>query len=238
MTSEEYDQLFCFMDVLGFSNLVGKIGLSALYEKYKELVKAAGAQQVEGLFFSSRAGHPYFGFQKIQATYFSDTIIFWCPYDIHHLEVLANCLKEVICRSIEIELPLRGAISVGKAKLNREENIFIGEPVVKAVSAEKVQKWIGITLSNDFRNEPYNGGFKADCFLHYENHLKPGGISKVTPLVIDFPRQWRKTRRESLIDTIKRLNKVTEFSDYYINTMKFVEFSSKSERWWEEYTKK
>ena len=125
MTPDDHDQLFCFLDVLGFKNLVMKVGLNALYEKYEELVKAAQAEQVDGVFFSSRAGHPYFGYQKIQTTYFSDTIIFWCPYDIHHLEVMTNSLKEVICRSIEIGLPLRGAISVGKAKLGPHQRIFL-----------------------------------------------------------------------------------------------------------------
>ncbi len=236
MVTQERDQLFCFLDVLGFSNLVKQTGLDALYEKYQKLISAADQEQVDSAFFSSRSGRPYFGYQKIEATYFSDTIIFWCPYDIHHLEVLANCIKEVICRSIELGLPLRGAISVGKAKLNTEEKVFIGKPVVNAVEAEKVQRWIGVTLANSFRAEPYNSGFKADCFLHYEKHLKSGGLSEVTPLVIDWPRKWRATREQSLIDAIKQLNTEPEFEKYYTNTIDFVSFSGKNERWWEQHT--
>ena len=109
---------------------------------------------------------------------------------------------------------------------------------MKAVNAEKAQKWIGITLSNSFRKEPYCGGFKADCFLPYEKHLRPGGLSEVTPLVVDFPRRWRKTRSESLVVAIKRLNTTSEFADYYTNTLEFVDFSEKSDRWWEKYTQR
>lgn len=235
MDAADKDHLFCFLDVLGFSRLVERVGLDCLYEKYKQLVKAADDQQVDGLFFSSRCGHPFFGYQQMQSTYFSDTIIFWCSYNIHHLEVMANSLKEVICRSIEIGLPLRGAISVGKAKLEPSQRIFIGEPIAKAVNAEKAQKWIGITLSNSFRKEPYCGGFKADCFLPYEKHLKPEGLSEVTPLVVDFPRQWRKTRSDSLVDAIQRLNTDTDFREYYVNTLSFVEYSAKCDKWWETY---
>ena len=220
MDISDKDHLFCLLDVLGFSNLVTTVGLDSLYEKYKELIRSAEDWQVDGVFFSSRCGHPYFGYNRIQSTYFSDTIIFWCPYDIHHLEILAHSLKEVVCRSIEIGLPLRGAISVGKAKLGLDQRAFAGEPIVKAVNAEKVQQWIGITLSNSFRNEPYCGGFKADCFPPYENHLKPGGVSEVAPLVVDFPRQWRKTRSESLIGTIQKLNVDPDFRDYYINRVR------------------
>lgn len=238
METNERAQLFCFLDVLGFSNLVQSVGLDILYAKYKELINAAEKQQRDGLFFSARGGHPFFGYERINSFYFSDTIIFWCPYDVHHLEALATAMKEVMCRSIEIELPLRGAISVGRAKLNLEEKVFIGEPIVNAANAEKVQKWIGITLSNEFREPPFNGGFKADCFLQYDRHLKDGGISQVTPLAIDFPRQWRNTRKRPLDDAIQALNKDAAFSDYYVNTLNFVEFSGKSDRWWETYIDK
>ncbi|MGA2864333.1 MAG: hypothetical protein ABSF95_07580 [Verrucomicrobiota bacterium] len=237
MATQERDQLFCFLDVLGFSSLVQSVGLESLYEKYRQLIQAVEKQQRDGMFFSARAGHPFFGYERIDSFYFSDTIIFWCPYDVHHLEALANSLKEVLCRSIEIELPLRGAISVGKARLNLDEKVFIGEPIVKAANAQKAQKWIGITLSNEFREPPFNGGFKADCFLQYERHLKEGGVSQVTPLVIDFPRQWRATRKESLVEAIQRLNKAPAFADYYVNTLEFVEFSGNSERWWEAHTR-
>ncbi|MDQ1355011.1 MAG: hypothetical protein QG657_5320 [Acidobacteriota bacterium] len=238
METLERDQLFCFLDVLGFSNLVKSINLDFLYQKYKELINAAEKQQRDGIFLSSRSGHPFFGYERINSFYFSDTIIFWCPYDVHHLEALATSMKEVMCRSIEIMLPLRGAISVGRARLNLEEKVFIGEPFVKAANAEKVQKWIGITLSNEFREPPFNGGFKADCFLQYDRHLKDGGISQVTPLVIDFPRQWRNTRKRSLVEAIQALNRDPTFSDYYVNTLNFIDFSEKSDRWWESYAGK
>ncbi|KAA3597283.1 MAG: hypothetical protein D8M57_06320 [Candidatus Scalindua sp. AMX11] len=85
--------------------------------------------------------------------------------------------------------------------------------------------------------EPYNGGFRADCFLHYEKHLKPGGLSEVTPVVIDCPRQWRKTRNQPLVGAIQTLNTDPGYSVYYTNTLDFVEFSGKSEQWWEQHVK-
>ena len=177
--------------------------------------------------------HPYFGYEVLESAYFSDTILFWCPYDVRSLQALALSMKEVLCRSIEIGLPLRGAISVGQAILDKEKNEFLGRPVISAIDAEKVQRWIGITLSSDFREPPFNGGFSADCFIPYEWHLKDGGVERVTPLVLDFPRRWRATRQSSLQSAVKALDRNPEFSSYYNNTLDFVEFSSKSERWWE-----
>jgi hypothetical protein len=41
----------------------------------------------------------------------------------------------------------RGAISVGEAILDKEKGHFLGLPIVSAVEAKKVQRWIGGTLS-------------------------------------------------------------------------------------------
>lgn len=227
------DQLFCFLDVLGFSNLVENEALDSIHAKYEKLIAAANQQQHNGLVFSSWAGHPYFSYEVLESAYFSDTIVFWCPYDVRFLQSLALSMKEVLCQSIEVGLPLRGAISVGQAILNKEKNEFIGRPVVSATKAEKVQCWIGITLSSDFREPPFNGGFSADCFIPYELHLKEDGLQRVTPLVLDFPRRWRGTRQSSLQSAVSALDRKPEFSIYYKNTLDFVEFSHKSERWWE-----
>lgn len=229
------NQLFCFLDVLGFSNLVRTESLECIYAKYKVLIEAVQQQEHNGLVFSSWAGTPYFGVETLEAAYFSDTLVFWCPYHVRQLQSLAFSMKEVLCRSIEIGLPLRGAISVGEAVLDKEKTHFLGKPIVSAADAEKVQRWIGITLSNDFREPPFNGGFSADCFMPYEEHLKEGGLGAVTPLVLDFPRRWRATRQSSLYSAVKSLDLDPAFSDYYTNTLAFVEHSSKNERWWESH---
>lgn len=229
------EQLFCFLDVLGFSNLVKTQSLESIYAKYRVLIEAAKQQEHSGLVFSSWAGTPYFAVETLEAAYFSDTLFFWCPYHVRHLQSLALSMKEVLCRSIEIGLPLRGAISAGEAVLDKEKTHFVGKPVVSAAEAEKVQRWIGITLSSDFREPPFNGGFSADCFMPYERHLKEGGLGSVTPLVLDFPRRWRATRQSSLYTAVKALDLDPAFSDYYTNTLAFVEYSNTNERWWESH---
>ena len=50
------DQLFCFLDVLGFSNIVKTRGLSALYSDYQKLLAAADKQEHEGLAFRRISG--------------------------------------------------------------------------------------------------------------------------------------------------------------------------------------
>ena len=228
-------QLFCFLDVLGFSGLVRNRGLQSLYTDYQELVDAASQQRHNGLVFSSWQGTPYFGVEKLESAYFSDTIVFWCPYDPRHLQSLCYRMMEVLCRSIEIGLPLRGAIGAGEAVLDKEKSHFVGKPIVNAAEAEKVQRWIGVTLSKEFRDAPFNGGFSAACLMPWERHLKDGGLAAVTPLVLDYPRWWRSTRNTPLEAELGKLHRDLQFSRYYRNAIEFALHSAANPKWWESH---
>jgi len=230
--TRDHDFLICLLDVLGFENLFNQYGLEAIEAKYKELLAVAEQQNIGFAILQGPGGHPIVGSPDIKSAYFSDTIIFWCKYDVFRMEVLFNCMKEVICKSIEIGLPLRGSASVGQLKIEKEQNIFLGQPIISAARAESVQKWIGITLSKTFDKQPYCDGFKADCLLQYDKHLEYGWQDKVIPLAIDFPRHWRIKRKTSLTEAIQKLNKDEKYSEYYNNTIDFVKYSEENHDWW------
>lgn len=226
------DHLICLLDVLGFENLLHEHGLDGIESKYRELVATVAHQNIGLTILQGPHGHPMVGSPNIQSAYFSDSIIIWCKYDIFRMEVMFNCMKEIVCRSIEIGLPLRGSVGVGQATVEREQSIFLGQPIISAARAEAIQKSIGITLSKDFDREPYCQGFKADCVLQYDRHLKEDWKGRVIPLVVDFPRHWRLKRKHSLVDAIKALDKDERYSEYYQNTLEFVVFSETNHDWW------
>jgi hypothetical protein len=235
MADERQNYLFCFLDVLGFSNIVTTRGLSDLYADYRELIEAASNNTHDGLVFSSWDGVPYFGMERFESTYFSDTIVFWGTYHPRKLQSLCYMAMEVMCRAIEIGLPLRGSISAGEAILDKNQNHFLGKPVVNAAEAEKVQRWIGVTLSKEFRETPFNAGFSAACLMPWERHLKEDGLVAVTPVVLDYPRWWRKSRRSSLQEAVKRLDTDSNYSDIYNNTLIFCDHSEANPKWWEQH---
>ncbi len=230
-TNDEY--VVCLLDVLGFKNLFENLGLETIEKKYRELIAVADKNNIERALTLTPDGNPCLLNPQIKTAYFSDTILFWCPYDMLRLDIFLDCLKEVMCRSIEIGLPLRGAISVGKAILEKENNIFLGQPIISAYLAEQSQKWIGISLSKTFDLPQYkNRGFRVDKIIDYKKHIKPEMQENIIPLVIDFPNQWRKSRQEPLEEVINKLNSDRKFSIYYENTIDFVSYSQENHEWW------
>ena len=233
--TKEREHIIILLDVLGFKNLFEKIGLDEIESKYRELIKVAEEHNFEGAFTIGPGGHPMYGNPGIKSAYFSDTIIFWCPYDPFRMEIIFDSMREVLCRSIEIGLPLRGSISIGDVRIDKEKGVFLGKPIIEAALGETAQKWIGITLSKKFDFEPYNGGFKADMILEYSNHIKNDFKDFLIPLAIDFPRHWRLKRKTSLIEAIKKLDTDERFTEYYKNTIEFVEYSEENHDWWKKH---
>ena len=228
-TDENY--IICLLDVLGFENLFNKIGLDEIEIRYKKLIEVVEQNNIQ-VAITVINGVPAVGNPDIKSAYFSDTILFWCRYNKFTLDILLDVMKEVMCKSIEIGLPLRGAVSVGKAIIDKEKSIFLGMPFINAARAETSQKWIGITLSKDFDLKEYNKGFKADNILEYTKHIKQDCSSKVISFVIDYPRQWRKTRQSSLNEAINTLNTDSNYDEYYKNSIDFVSFSEQNSEWW------
>ncbi len=126
--SEKKEHIVVLLDVLGFENLFYKIGLEAIESKYKELIEVAEQHNYEFAITIGPGGHPMAGNPGIKSAYFSDSLIFWCPYDPFRMEILFDSLREILCRSIEIGLPLRGSISVGQVKIDKDKGIYCKLP--------------------------------------------------------------------------------------------------------------
>lgn len=135
--------------------------------------------------------------------------------------------NEIICKSIELGLPLRGAISTGEGYFDFNNHIFIGKPIVEAVKLEPYQHIIGASFCRSFENQIIPTHFK----LQFDNYLKnevckrqldPNSFPSET--LLDWPRHWLKTRETNIVEVIKKI----DFGDELLkqqNTIRFIEKS-------------
>ena len=186
-------------------------------------------------------------FTKTQGAYASDSILIWASRtwpDVRAMsqEELSNqkpspsdawnyapipcdnfldVCNDLMCRGLEIGLPLRGAIAVGDAILDLERHIFLGKPIVEAARLESGQSLIGVSFSKSAINQTIPKRFS----LQFDSYVKDRAREHWGGEMLDWPRHWRNTRTESLEYVVQALDTNPDFSSYYKNTLELIEYS-------------
>lgn len=131
--------------------------------------------------------------------------------------------NDLICRSIEVGLPLRGALAVGDGVFDGGRNIFLGQPIIEAARLEPCQKFIGVSLCRSFVDQIIPKRFT----LSFSEHLKSDDSPYWGGFVLDWPRHWRNTRKENIVDAVQILDTDPRYAAYYANTLNFIAYSQK-----------
>ncbi|MDD4994107.1 MAG: hypothetical protein PHR83_17955 [Paludibacter sp.] len=223
----------------------------AINEKYKDIL-STGFGENSYATLDDNVGV----FYKTNIIYGSDSIVIWADRTwepakkIESIEKVHFAAKwigfpkpcdpfidicnEIICASIELDLPLRGALSSGNAYFDFDKYIFIGKPIVEATQLEKIQDIVGATFCKSFEEQIIPKRF----FLTFDNYLKVEdenckklnkeiikAKSNTNMNLLDWPRHWRNTRTKNLIETIEKIDFGTRV-DIKANTLRFIEKST------------
>jgi len=139
------------------------------------------------------------------------------------LEPFLSMCAELICRSIEIDLPLRGAIAMGDAVLNETDKVFIGSPIVDAARLEKEQKCIGLSICTSYIKQQDHSKF----FIPYSEHFKEDYRAERNDCALNWPLYWLNSRNTDLINAIEEMATRNDNHSYYLNTIEFIKYSQK-----------
>jgi hypothetical protein len=139
-------------------------------------------------------------------------------YDTVPCDNFLDLCNEVICHSIEIGLPLRGAISMGEAILHLDRGIFLGQPLIDTARLEHTQLCIGASFASPFMSQIVPNRYQLPFTDHFKHDI-PQSFSGIT---LDWPRHWRKTREANLNDVVRALDADSQFSPYYTKTEEMI----------------
>lgn len=229
MPADSDSQIVCLLDVLGFENILGRLGLAALRAKYETLI-AFVKEQTGGIDIAPTPdGHVAVGWLTLGNAYFSDSLLFWTACSGMSLRAFTLTITEAVCFGLETGLPLRGAIAVGKAALESGSGVFLGEPLVEVARTERVQQWIGVSFGPSFRG--IGDGFHLNTVLPYRSHYKDATDRYATGITVDWPRRWRESRKSDPRPVLRSLNVNPAFSAYYEKSISFVDFSETNHDW-------
>lgn len=91
-----------FFDVLGFSERVAEMRLSAILPQYQSLAdlvnqRAGGRVVMTAVPVSETETAPIAGFLFVEGQYFSDTILRWTDYEPIRLEICVDLMLDFFC---------------------------------------------------------------------------------------------------------------------------------------------
>ncbi len=123
-------------DILGVKNLIHQadhhILRAVLIDKLDELIRSLDSPPVE--------------YGQLKYLIFSDTFVIFGPNFQSYGWFLSTC-KNLIDKSIYIQLPLRGAISTGSTFTSTDPPVVLGPAFVEAHEYCEDQDWIGLLLT-------------------------------------------------------------------------------------------
>jgi hypothetical protein len=221
-------------DVLGFSGWITSVGLQSVLDSYHMLIERvvikpnekgglSAVQTQEGAIFAITGPPGY--------AYFSDTILLWHPLLPAFVDDFVTRCSELVCEALAMNIPLRGALTLGDAVLDTDSQFFLGAPIIEAAKLEKAQNWIGLTFGHSALWSAFLAQLHGTSIIEYPPPTKESFEECASSIVVDWPRRWRDKHGGCPTSKLRELNKDPKFSSYWDNTIKFAEFSLAKHDW-------
>ncbi len=226
--------MLAMFDVLGFSRWMKSVGLRTVLDSYHLLIENAvvrsnekgglsAVQTPDGALFAV-TGPPCYA-------YFSDTILIWHPLVPALVDDFVGRCADLVCEALAMNIPLRGALTLGDAVLSTDADFYLGEPIIEAANLEKAQNWIGLTFGQTAVWSPFLAQMHGTAIIEYQPPTKEHLREYASPIVLDWPRRWRDNHGDCPSIKLRALNTDPRFSAYWENTIAFAEFSSAKHDW-------
>lgn len=226
--------MLAFFDVLGFSKRVESEGpeqTAALYHQLIETTVKKEASRGLGA-VSDGTGKRYLALFNldVQTAYFSDTIFMWVPLERVFADAFVNHCATFVCEALNMGVPIRGAISLGEAVMDRSTGTYIGIPIVEGASCEKVQEWLGVAYAPSAACQPFLAEVHPNIYIEYDIPVKPGHENDLPPVALDWTRRWEELYGTSATSKLAELNASSPHAKIQ-NAIAFAEYCQANRDW-------
>jgi hypothetical protein len=150
----------CYFDILGF----------------RERLKRRGIVDVVHWYFQSReiAESQIPKKHRLHLHCFSDTFLIYSSDDgAASFAQIEQAARWIVNLNLQMHIPLCGAISYGEVYIDREDNIYIGNPLNEAYLHGENQNWIGLLLCRSATQRMNDLKLPASQRLNYRRYRIP-----------------------------------------------------------------
>ena len=138
----------CFLDIMGFKDLVMRNSHDEIYEMLMELSKHRTSLESKNL--------PSKYADSLKTVSFSDSIVVFTKDDsIASFDLLTIAVSWLFAKAMEDGIPMKGAISCGEMSINITRQIFFGQPLIDAYLLEEDVAFYGIVVHNTVETVSY-----------------------------------------------------------------------------------
>lgn len=164
------ERWFCYLDLLGFKNLVRTGAVEQVIPLYKEVIRVLEQHAAP----KEKLG--------ISHSWFSDTFIIFSRGDSSQEFALVEQAGRLFFQKLILSrIPVRGALTFGKLYSQLERNIFIGEALIDAYEYGEKQDWLGFLLTPRVYEKLEQSSLDLRHRIHYRAVDKPGIITHPQP---------------------------------------------------------
>jgi hypothetical protein len=213
-TLQYRDRWFCYLDILGFRELIRTKDARHVIELYDAVIGKLkmGADEKKPL--------------GISYSWFSDTFILFSRGDsLQEFVLLEQAGRLFFQRLILADIPARGALSHGRLYSNLERNIFIGEALIEAYEYGEKQNWLGFLLTPSVHRKLIDT--QLDVRNRYNYRVAPRDVIRhpVQENVFAFAfNNGTVNGANPLLSAIRRMKRTApqQYEVKYANTEKFI----------------
>jgi len=220
---EDNNRFVCFLDIMGFKNMIDSRSHSDVKKMMEDLSKIRQYIIKQNKLFKKEAIYSLYKDCEMQLVSFSDSIILFTNEDKPtDFLLLTYAARKILFDAVKLGIPIKGAISYGYITADFNNSIFLGRPIVEAYLLQEELFYYGVTLDHKsetfYRNnlakfkghdmyEFLKTPFKHSKIMHA--NLKTGPETKL----VDFEKLYETvcgTTRQYVDNTIEVFKSILE----------------------------
>ncbi len=170
-----------FLDILGFKDMVMRKDHNEIYKNLHKISmdKILVEKAVDFEEISNEHGDV-----EVYIVSFSDSIVIFSKNDnINDFAYFLLATRWVFTGAFKEKIPLKGAIAHGKISLNKEEQIYFGQPIIDAYLLEEEVNYMGVVAHNSIDyyisniKDPKDKEYFDEILFEGKTTLKCGNIT-------------------------------------------------------------
>ena len=171
-----------FLDIMGFKDYVARHTHNEVYDM---MTKISDIKDVVDAFVEKKSEDGKFINKGLYTTSFSDLVILFSKDDsLESFDLITEAASFIVANALENTIPMKGAISFGTISVNKDDQIYFGQPLIDAYLLQEEVQYYGIVahnsideyISNMTNNEISENYVTLASFKEIKTPLKSGNI--------------------------------------------------------------